>query len=105
MEEPQIISPEEWSDNTIKRRLIRAFKPESSPLSPQNMIYLYDVLRKGDSYSPDQSLPEKGLNGSDILYQFHLNDKAPWSSILIPQRASPDLYETFEDYATMGDLS
>lgn len=98
MEPPQVISPEEWSDNTIKRRLIRAFKPETSLLCPQNMIYLHDILRKGDSYDPEQPLPEKGLNGADVLYKYQLNEKTPWSSTLIPQRASPDLYETYEEY-------
>lgn len=98
MEPPQIISHEEWADNTIKRRLIRAFKPETSPLCPQNMIYLYDVLRKGEDYKPDQVLPEKGLNSADILYQYQLNEKMPWSSSLIPQKSSPTLYSTFEEY-------
>lgn len=95
---PQIISAEEWADNTIKRRLIRNFKAETSPLTPPNFIDLFNTFNKGDSIDLESAMPNKGLNDSDILYKYHLNEKVAWSSTLIPTRTQPTFYSSFEDY-------
>ncbi|OHS93375.1 hypothetical protein TRFO_40315 [Tritrichomonas foetus] len=95
---PQIISPEEWADFAQKRRLIRNFNAETSPLGPENFIHVAKMLQKGENFSEDDVLPAKGLNDSEILMKYHLNNENPWNSRLIPQRTDPSLYKTFAEY-------
>jgi hypothetical protein len=95
---PQIISSDEWADAASRRRLIRLFLPESSPLSPTNDLFCLELLASDAPFDLSCNFPEPGLNSDSIPLSNHIYDLPPWSSQLLAARPLPALFATFADY-------
>lgn len=67
-------------------------------LSPGNELWMQDLQISGDPFDFETTFPERGPKGEPLFVHDHCVERSPWYATLIPQRPSPYLYKSFEDY-------